>query len=164
VSPSKEKLKPAFVAEKTAKKQRGRPFQKGESGNPAGRPCGSRNKTTLAMEAMLDGEAEAIVRKAIEKAKNGDTVALRMCLERLVPVRKDRPLSFPMPLINSAADAVSAVSALVAAVAAGEVTPSEAAELSKLIEGYMKSLEVRDLAGRIANLEMRIAYEPSSRR
>src|SRR5262249_59590562 len=87
-----------FVAEKTAKKQRGRPFQKGESGNPAGRPFGSRNKTTLAMEALLDGEAETIVRKAIEKAKDGDTVALRLCLERLVPVRKDRPLSFKMPL------------------------------------------------------------------
>jgi hypothetical protein len=150
-----------IVAEKTAKKQRGRPFQRGESGNPAGRPFGSRNKTTLAMEALLDGEAEAIVRKAIEKAKDGDTVALRLCLERLVPIRKDRPLSLPVPPINSAADAVSAVSALVAAVAAGEVTPSEAAELSKLVESYIKSLEVRDLAERIANLEMTIAHQPS---
>ncbi len=150
-----------MIAEKTAKKQRGRPFHKGESGNPAGRPFGSRNKTTLAMEALLDGEAETIVRKAIEKAKDGDAVALRMCLERLVPVRKDRPLSFKMPPINSAADAVSAVGALVAAVAAGEVTPSEAAELSKLIDGYMKSLEVSDLAERITMLEMRIAYVPS---
>lgn len=113
------------------------------------------------MEALLDGEAEAIVRKAIEKAKDGDTVALRLCLERLVPIRKDRPLSLPVPPINSAADAVSAVSALVAAVAAGEVTPSEAAELSKLVESYIKSLEVRDLAERIANLEMTIAHQPS---
>jgi hypothetical protein len=88
-------------------------------------------------------------------------VALRMCLERLVPVRRDRPLLFPIPPINSAAGAVSAVSALVAAVASGEVTPSEAAGLSKLIEGYMKSLEVRDLAERIANLEMTIAHQPS---
>ena len=65
-----------------------------------------------------------------------------------------------VPPIKSAADAVSAVSALVAAVAVGEVTPSEAAELSKLIDGYVKSLEVSDLAERITELEMTIAHEP----
>ena len=68
--------------DKTEKKQRGKPFEKGQSGNLNGRPKGTRNKTTLAMEALLDGEAEAITRKAIEKAKEGDMVAIRLCLER----------------------------------------------------------------------------------
>jgi len=59
-------------AEDTAKKQRGRPFEPGKSGNPNGRPKGSRNKTTLAIEALLEGESEAITRKLLEMAKEGD--------------------------------------------------------------------------------------------
>jgi hypothetical protein len=151
------------AAEKTAKKQRGRPFEKGQSGNPLGRPAGSRNKTTLAMEALLDGEADAIVRRAIEKAKEGDGIALRMCLERIVPPRRDRPVNFNLPPIKTAADALTATGALVTAVAAGDITPSEAAELSKLVEGYVKSLEVTDLAERITKLERTITHEPASR-
>src|SRR6266568_771945 len=65
-----------MAAEKTAGKQRGRSFRPGKSGNPAGRPRGARNKTTLAVEALLDGEAETITRKAIELAKTGDRVRL----------------------------------------------------------------------------------------
>jgi hypothetical protein len=139
-----------FSPENTGQKQAGR-FQKGKSGNPEGKPRGARNKTTL--EALLDGEAEAITRKAIEKAKEGDPTALRMCLDRLLPPRKDRPVSFKLPSIKTAADAIAANGALVAAVAAGNITPSEAVELSKLIEAYVKSLEVGDLAERITNLE-----------
>jgi hypothetical protein len=105
------------------------------------------------MEALLDGEAEAIVRKAIEKAKAGDSIALRMCLERIVPVRRDRPVGFCFPPIKTAGDAVAATGSLVAAVSSGDITPSEAAELSKLIEGFVKSLEVTELAERIAKLE-----------
>jgi hypothetical protein len=60
------------------------------------------------MEALLDGEAEAIVRKAVEKAKEGDTTALRMCLERIVPPRKDRPVGFTFPPIKTAADGLEA--------------------------------------------------------
>ena len=55
--------------ETTASKQRGKPFQKGVSGNPAGRPIGARNKTSLAVEALLDGEAEGLTRRAIDKSK-----------------------------------------------------------------------------------------------
>ena len=69
-------------AENTIEKQRGRPFQKGQSGNPAGKPKGARNKATLAVEALLDGEAEELTRKAIELAKAGDIPALRICLDR----------------------------------------------------------------------------------
>jgi hypothetical protein len=65
-------------------------FKPGKSGNPSGKPKGARNKTTLAMEALLDGEAEAITRKAIEMAKAGDTTAMRLVMERLMAPRKDR--------------------------------------------------------------------------
>jgi hypothetical protein len=67
------------ATEKTGEKQRNlKPFRPGQSGNPDGRPKGSRNKATLAMEALLDGEAEAITRKAIEKALEGDMTAIRL--------------------------------------------------------------------------------------
>src|SRR5262245_47204912 len=49
-------------------KGRGRPFEPGQRGNPSGRPKGARNKTTIAVEALLDNEAEALTRKLIELA------------------------------------------------------------------------------------------------
>src|SRR5262245_37388989 len=117
-------------------------FKKGESGNPEGRPRGARNKTTLAAEALLEGEAEKLTRKVIEAAKEGDVAALRMCLDRLIPVRRDRAVAFRLPPIKTPADAIAASAALVEAVAAGELTPSEAAEMAKLVEGFLRSFEL----------------------
>ena len=71
-------------------------FEPGRSGNPGGRPRGSRNRSTQALEAILDGEAEALTRRAIEMALEGDGPAMRMCLDRLMPVRKDRPITFTL--------------------------------------------------------------------
>ena len=85
------------VAENTVAKQRGRPFKPGHSGNPAGKPKGTRHKATLAMEAPLDGEVERLTRKAVEMALAGDTTALRLCLDRIAPVRRDRPVTFDLP-------------------------------------------------------------------
>ena len=129
------------------------PFEPGQSGNPAGKAKGTRNKVTLAIEALLDGEAEALTRKAIELAKAGDMTALRLCLDRLAPPRKDRLVMFELPTITSAADAVKASAALVAAVAVGDLTPAEAGELGKLIETYVRALEATDFATRLENLE-----------
>ena len=117
------------AAENTGQKQQiGRPFEPGQSGNPAGRPKGSRNKATLAVEALLDGEAEAITRKAIELAKQGDLVAIRLCLDRIAPPRKDRPIPFALPALDRVGDASASLAAIVAAVASGELTPGEARE------------------------------------
>jgi hypothetical protein len=128
-------------------------FKPGQSGNPAGKPKGARNATTLAMEALLDGESAALTRKAIERAKKGDPQALRLCLERLLPPRKDRPVTFALPPINSPKDALGALSALLTAVSTGELTPSEAAEVGKLVDGYVKATETNELAERIERLE-----------
>lgn len=90
-----------------------------------GRTPGSRNKTTVAIETLLEGEHEALTRAAIDKALEGDTAAIRLCLDRIAPARKDSPVTFALPAIRSIEDAVTASSALLAAVAAGEVTPDE---------------------------------------
>ena len=128
-------------------------FQKGQSGNPNGRPKGARNKTTLAVEAMLDGEHEAITRKAIEMAKSGDISAIRICLDRLAPARKDRHIEFALPKMQKASDAAEAAAAIVAAVSVGELTPSEASELTKVVECYARTLQVSDFETRLERLE-----------
>ena len=128
-------------------------FQKGQSGNPLGKPKGARHRVTVAAETLLEGEAEAITRKAIELAKGGDGPALRLCMDRILPARRDRPIFFNLPPLTKAADAVEANAALVAAVAAGKLTPSEAGDLSKLVEGYVRAVEATDILDRLAKLE-----------
>jgi hypothetical protein len=128
-------------------------FKHGQSGNPDGRPKGSRNKTTLAVEAMLAGEHEAITRKAIEKAKAGDMAAIRLCMERIAPPRKDAPICFELPKMEKASDAVTASSAIVVAVSRGELSPCEAGELIKVVESYARTLQVSDFEARIERLE-----------
>ena len=106
-------------------------FQKGQSGNPRGRPMGSRNNATLACEALLEGQAEALTQKAVDMALSGDTVALKLCIDRIYPARKDRAVTFALPPITSPRDAADIAAAVAEAVAAGHVTPSEAAEIGK---------------------------------
>ena len=139
-------------SDNTGKRQETR-FKPGQSGNPNGRPRGSLNATTLAAQALLDGEAEILTRKAIELAKGGDLTALRLCMDRLLPPRKDRPVSLDLPRIDSARDVPNAISALLAAVAAGELAPSDASEVTKLIDAYARAVEINELAERVDNLE-----------
>ena len=140
-------------AENAAKKQRGRPFKAGRSGNPEGRPRGSRNKTTIAVEALLDGEAKAIARKAVEKALEGDMGALRLCLERVLPPRRDRPVVFDLPKIEGASDALNASSAVLTACAAGTLSPGEAVEIMGLISSYVRVLEMTEIEAKLTALE-----------
>jgi hypothetical protein len=107
----------------------------------------------MVLEALLDGEAEAITRKAIEMALDGDTTALRLVLERILPPCKDRPVTFTLPKLETAADAVKATAALVEAVASGDLTPGEAGELAKLVEGFVKAFELREIEQRLDRLE-----------
>jgi hypothetical protein len=132
------------------------PFEKGQSGNPAGRPPGARNKATIMAEMLLQGEVEAMTRVAIERAKAGDLAALRMCLDRAAPPCKHRTIAFALPPLESAQDAASALAAITAAVAAGELTPSEAGELFKLVDGFARMLEAKNLEQRVAKLEREV--------
>src|SRR5918911_1256239 len=150
---------PASAGDLQARGPGGR-FAKGRSGNPAGRAKGQRNRATRAAEDLLEGEAEAVTRKAVELAKSGDTTAIRLCLERIMPVRRERPTPFVLPELRTAADAVQASAALLEAVAAGELTTSQAAELGKLVESYVKAIEVSELEARIEALETQDPRHP----
>jgi hypothetical protein len=111
------------------------------------------NKTTIAVEALLDGEAKAIARKAIEKALEGDMAALRLCLERLLPPRRDRPVTFELPKIESVNDLANASSAILEACAAGTLSPGEAVEVMGLISAHVRVLEMTEIEARLSALE-----------
>lgn len=119
----------------------------------AGRPKGARNRTTQAVLALLEGEAEALGRKAVEMALAGDSVALRLCLDRLAPPRKDNPVQFPLPRMSSAHDAAQAAGAVLEAVSVGDLTPTEAAQIMALVDAFRRTLEVTELEARLAALE-----------
>lgn len=121
-------------------------------GNP-GRPRGARHKTTLAIEALMEGEGEALAQKAIDLALEGDMGALRLCIERIAPVRKDAPVNFDLPSIKSASEASEAARAVLQAVSEGGLTPVEGVTVMGLIEQFRRVLETTELEIRISALE-----------
>jgi hypothetical protein len=140
-------------------------YAKGHSGNPSGRPKGSRDRATLIADELFDKalfgpdkKAEAIIAKAVAMAESGDTTCMRLCFERIAPARKDRPVHFELPPMCEAKDAVDASAAIVAAVATGQLTPSEAAELSKMVESYTRVLQAADFEIRLAKVEKEVDH------
>lgn len=105
------------------------------------------------MEALLEGQHEALTQAAIEKALDGDTVALRLCLDRIAPARKDAPISMVLPAVKSIADAVDASAAVMEAVALGDVTPDEGGRVMALLTAHKGIMEAGDLEARITALE-----------
>jgi hypothetical protein len=137
---------------KTGKKQ-APGFKPGKSGNPNGRPQGSRNKATLAIEALLDGQSEALTQKAVELALAGDMQALKLCLERICPPRKSRPIQIDLPMVATAADVTAAQGAVIAAMARADITPDEANTISGVLEAKRRAIETTEIEERIARLE-----------
>jgi hypothetical protein len=128
-------------------------WPKGASGNPSGRPKGSRNKATLAMEALLEGEAERLTRKAVEMALKGDVSALRLCLDRLLPARKDRPIDLNLPAVQSAKQISEAMGTVVAAIGEGQITPNEGQVLANILTVQAEFVEAERLEQRVFTLD-----------
>jgi hypothetical protein len=126
---------------------------KGGKRNGAGRPKGARNKATLAVLELLDGEAEALTRKVIERALEGDSTALRLCLERICPPRKSHPVNIKLPSVKNIAGVAEAQAAVVRAVADSEITPDEGATIANILEARRKSIETMDYESRLTALE-----------
>jgi len=129
-------------------------WPKGTGGNPSGRPQGSRNKTTLAVEALLGGEAEGLTRKAIEIALAGDIGALKLCLERIAPVRKDREVAFSLGNLETATDVSAALSDILRAVSEGQITHLEGEIISRVLDAKHEAIATVDYEQRIMALEI----------
>jgi Family of unknown function (DUF5681) len=129
-------------------------WKPGESGNPRGMERGSRHKASLIAENLLDGECQRLTRQAIELALNGDPQALTMCLERILPPARERPCSFKLPPISTAAEA-ACMARVLEGMASGEILAGEGAALSATISAYVKILETTEIEARISALEAR---------
>jgi hypothetical protein len=104
-------------------------------------------------EALLDGEAESLIRKFFEKAIAGDVSALRFCVGRILPPRRDRPVAFDLPEIKTAADAQAAASVILANCAEGNMSMDEAGKAIDLIEKYLRVTGVTDFDARLRAME-----------
>ena len=123
------------------------------SAGNSGRPRGSRNKATLAIESLLEGQAEALAQAAITKALQGDSVALRLCMDRIAPPPKDAAVIFSMPTMSNTLDAAEAAGNVLRAVSEGELTPLEATRVMGLIDSYRRTLELTEIEQRLQALE-----------
>jgi hypothetical protein len=140
-------------AENSAVKQRGRPFEPGRSGNPRGKPKGSRNQVLAALDQIGAENAEAILQKAVEQAKNGDQRAMELILSRVWPAQKGRPVTVDLPQIRAPGDLVTALAAVAQAVADGALTPDEGHAVAAILETQRKAVETLELEARISALE-----------
>jgi hypothetical protein len=147
------------MADKTIPKQ-AHGFRPGRSGNPSGRPKGARNKTTLAVEALFQGEAGELTRACIERAKAGDSTALRLAMERICPPLRERRVSIDIPPVASASDMPIVLDQIIGAVAAGKLSPGEGLTLSSIVLSAGKAFELGDLATRLAEIERRLGGAP----
>jgi hypothetical protein len=132
---------------------RGRPFEKGQSGNPAGRPPGIGKRATQAMQLLLDGEVQALTRKALELALDGNTMALRMCLDRIGPPRRERAVPIKLPPVRDPADLAGTMTAIITAAGEGAISPDEGGRLARLVEVFLRAVETRDFERRLQLLE-----------
>jgi hypothetical protein len=130
------------------------PFEPGQSGNPGGRPRGSRNRRTMAAEKLLDENAERIMQRVINMAADdGDKMMLRVCMDRIVPRAKQSPVAFQLPPVATPTDAIKAMSTIVQGIADGELTPIEAAELSVLVRLISQVASESDIEHRLKQQE-----------
>jgi hypothetical protein len=115
-------------------------FQPGQSGNPAGRPRGSRNKRTVIVEKLLDDSAGQLTTVAIARATDGDPAALRACMDRVAPRLRHRPLDFDLPDLVTLADTPGAIAAIAQGLSHGELDREEAIALMRAVREFTQAL------------------------
>ncbi len=137
-------------------KPRSGAFKPGQSGNPAGRPVGSRNKVLVALDQIAEGAAPKLLDQVIQSAMGGDAHAARLVLDRAWPARKGRPVRLSLPKITDGASLTAAAASVVEAVTDGSISPDEGVAISSILESQRRMIETADLERRIAEIETRI--------
>ena len=140
---------------KTGRKQDGT-FDKGHSGNPAGRPKGSLNGTTIAAQQILDSDAEKLTRKAVQLALEGNLMALRICLDRILP-RRSVPIQLDLGSLSTTDQLPEAFERVIEAMAKGKLSASELSPVIGLLDAHMKLFELIAFEKRLQALEDAVA-------
>lgn len=128
-------------------------WKKGQSGNPKGKPYGTRNKATQMVLGLMEGAAEEITKAVLDAARGGDLSAAKMVLERLAPPMRERPINIDLPDTGTAQGCADASNAVLQAVGVGDLLPGEGATLAGIIENRRRSIETLELEARIVTLE-----------
>ena len=131
---------------------RGRPFQKGNTFG-RGRPKGSRNKSTSVVQQLLEEHSEPIGRKCVIEALKGNPAALKLCMERLAPVRHDAPVRVKLPIVSTAQDVSTAEQKVIQSIASGNITPNQGESIANTLEKRRKTIETVDMQARLERLE-----------
>jgi hypothetical protein len=116
-------------------------FQPGQSGNPAGRPLGSLNKQTLAAQEAMIERGREVLDSMMDRAKSGDSAAIRAVMERLLPTGRNRAFAIDLPVIKTPEDAELALSVVTDELSAGNLTVDEASALVNLIDRMLRVAE-----------------------
>jgi hypothetical protein len=131
---------------------RGKPFEPGNTCG-RGRPRGSRNKTTLMAQELLDSYAEPLVKKCLQKALQGDPKAMQLCMDRVLPARRDMPVRIGKLSTRTAADVSQASDTVIQKVAAGRISPAQGQAFAELIEGRRRTIETQEFDERLRAME-----------
>jgi hypothetical protein len=142
-------------------KRAGSRWKSGQSGNPLGRPVGSRNRTHLRLEKILLDDAERVLQRVIRAALAGDVPAAKLILDRALPKRVCRPLeNVTLPEIGTIPDACAAMGIITSAAIQGVITTAEALDLSHVVENFRKIIETTEFEQRLALLEQQASEQP----
>ncbi len=128
-------------------------FQKGQSGNPRGKARGTKNRVTLTAERLLQGELDSICRRLVEEALIGNMQAIKLILDRVLPAKRDRVIDVQLPKLSTTDDALKTMSIIIEAVGSGNITPNEGEALSRVIDAFVKAIQMHEIEKRVDLLE-----------
>jgi hypothetical protein len=129
-------------------------FTPGQSGNPAGRAVGGRNKQTLAAEARLFEHAQELVDNLVTRANRGEPAAMRLAMDRILPTGRGRPLPIELPPVRSTEDAQAAVGVIMDALKAGALSAREAVDLINVVTALTRLNGTIELIKKMARREV----------
>ena len=146
-----------FIANATNKQRQG--FQKGKSGNPAGKVKGTLNKTTALAKKLLAEDIEDITKNLVMLAKNGDMTAIKIVIDKLIPNQKSSQISFELPTIKTATDIAGGFSQILEQVSTGEISVADAKDVGSILESARKTYEIEELEKRIDDLQLKLGVK-----